>query len=134
MSLVTARRAPGAHRSHHQRLRDPLALKTGRKTSPTERIAAAVILQAVKDCSHPTFRYIPQRGKDGAPLYAANGRPKTYRQRTYVDDGSARGPDAATARAFLTTPNAALTFWCAALGIHADYIRTNYLRNVRASH
>jgi predicted RNA-binding Zn-ribbon protein involved in translation (DUF1610 family) len=49
----------------------------------------------------------------------------------YRDDGSVRGIDADTARAFLSQPNGMLTFWCTLLQINPELIITVYTRTIQ---
>tara|TARA_R110000824_G_scaffold100768_1_gene239463 strand:- start:174 stop:563 length:390 start_codon:yes stop_codon:yes gene_type:complete len=103
------------------------------RSTGEERLATAVIMQAVKDCSSVHVIQVPERGKDGAPLFTITGCPKTRGQRTYRDVGRI-GRLATTARDFLSKPNAALTFWCNVLQIHPDHIHDAYLNTIQSRH
>ena len=95
-----------------------------------ERLATAVILQAVRDCSSVHVVQIPERGKDGAPLFTITGCPKTHGQRTYHDNGR-EGQLAMSARDFLSKSNSALSFWCSILQVHPDHIHDAYFKTIR---
>ena len=100
------------------------------QSSGEERLATAVILQAVRDCSSVHVVQIPERGTDGAPLLTITGCPKTRGQRTYHDNGR-EGHLAMSARSFLSKPNSALTFWCSILHVHPDHIHDAYFKTIR---
>ena len=96
-----------------RRLLDDMSTLSG---SPYQRIAASVLLQAIKDCASPQQRT----------------KPDTYRRYTaYVDDGTKDGSDADSARKFLSQRSPALHFWTSLLGMKPGDINALYQSRIR---
>lgn len=103
-----------------------------RHMNPEERLAGAVILRAVQDCSR---MYLDPRRPTGSwsnriPGTVKSGSPPKRNRYVYRDDGRVRGIDADTARVFLSRPSALLTFWCNVLGVSPDLIIDVYTRTI----
>jgi hypothetical protein len=101
-----------------------------RESTPTERIAVAVLFQAVKDCCGPTAVTVYENGDGGATLVSGRGTPGTKSLRVYRDTGR-RGRTAAEARQFLSTPSEMLSFWCSIISLDPDCISHAYERTLK---
>jgi|TARA_R110000824_G_scaffold21078_6_gene78886 hypothetical protein len=102
-----------------------------RDTEPEERIAVAVLLRAMKDCSRSSYVEAPSLGKDGEPLHLMDGTPRMKKILVYRDRVS-YGRVAQEARTFLSTPNEMLSFWCDILFIHPGHVNDVYKAKVKS--
>jgi len=100
-----------------RRLLDDMSTLSG---CPYQRIAASVLLQAIKDCASPQQRTKPD-------TYVGSHR----RYTAYVDDGTKDGSDADSARKFLSERSPALHFWTSLLGMKPGDINALYKSRIR---
>lgn len=100
------------------------------ESSATERIAVAVLLQAVKDCCKSVVTHTPARRQDGTPSLLPDGTPRLRHLRVYRDIGR-DGYIANEARQFLSKPSAMLSFWSGVVALHPDRVNFAYRRVLR---
>tara|TARA_R110000751_G_scaffold305537_1_gene422115 strand:+ start:571 stop:936 length:366 start_codon:yes stop_codon:yes gene_type:complete len=97
--------------------------------APQQRIAAGVIVQAVKDACARHVSMVPTRRAHGriviGPISAS------HREVWYRDRGLDT-VDANSARLFLSVPSKMLSFWCAVLGINPADVNQVYWSLLRA--
>ena len=117
-------------------------LGLSRRPSPEERLAGAVILRAVQDCTRLYLDPNPagptrSGGRGHRPILSSGNAKRTdegekIRPRyVYRDDGRAQGIQADTARSFLSQQSLMLSFWCSLLQIRPELIIDVYTRTIR---
>jgi hypothetical protein len=121
---------PGRTDSSHKDIKHLMGV--ARHTEAHERLAVAVLLQAVKDCSRATSMRVQERGQGGQKLFLRSGEPRMTSVRIWRDVGK-YGYVAAEARSFLSTPNEMLSFWCSILSIHPDAINEAYRTTIKGN-
>jgi len=90
---------------------------------PEQRIAAGVIIQAVKDACERNLGQIPTRRSHGRIVRGPIT--ESHRNVWYRDRGNDTIP-ANSARLFLSEPNPMLSFWCSVLGISPADVNSVY--------
>jgi hypothetical protein len=93
---------------------------------PERRIAYAVIIQSIKDCSIRRMVDVPRLHIHGRKVHGKH----SMRKARYFDDGSRTDKEARDARRFLEG-SLMLQFWCNVIGISHRTITELYLGRLR---